>query len=105
MTNSAEEPTVLPGAHDADRFEQQLPVSPDEAGEADEDAGTETGPALPEGSEADRMEQRLPETPRAGGGMPRSGQPVEEGSEADRIEQATGIFGADDDDYPHGAAD
>jgi hypothetical protein len=72
MTNSAEEPTVLPEAHDADRFEQQLPVLPDEA---DEDAGTEPGPALAEGSEADR------------------------------IEQATGIFGADDDDYPHGSAD
>lgn len=102
MTNPAEEPTVLPGARDADRLEQQLPVSPDEA---DEDTGTETGQAMAEGSEADRMEQRLPETPRAGRGIPRSGQPVEEGSEADRIEQATGIFGADDDDYPHGSAD
>jgi len=102
MTNPAEEPTVLPEAHDADRFEQQLPVSPDEA---DGDTGTEAAAALPEGSEADRLEQSLPETPGAAGGRPASGSPVEEGSEADRIEQATGIFGTDDDDYPHGAAD
>jgi hypothetical protein len=102
MANPTEEPTGLPEAHDADRFEQQLPVSPDEA---DEDAGTEAVPALEEGSEADRLEQRLPETPRTGGGRPASGSPLEEGSEADRIEQATGIFGTDDDDYPHGAAD
>src|SRR6476661_8439287 len=82
MTNPAEEPTVLPDVQDADRFEQQLPVSPDEDGMLDAET-----PGPLEGSEADRMEQRLPETPPAGRGIPPSGQP-EEGSEADRIEQA-----------------
>ncbi|NKX54338.1 hypothetical protein [Arthrobacter mobilis] len=101
MVSPADEP--LQEAYEADRLEQQLPVSPDEV---DEDVETEgTAPVLPGGSEADRLEQQLPERSVAGRGVPQSGRAVEEGSEADRLEQAIGIPGIDEDDYPRDTED
>ncbi|NKX52871.1 hypothetical protein HER39_20300, partial [Arthrobacter deserti] len=100
----ADEPTALP---DADRFEQQLPASPDEADEVPgaETAAPEGSPVLLGGSEGDRLGQRLPGSSPGGRVLPPSGQAMPEGSEADRIEQALGVPGVDEDDYPHGAAD
>ncbi|MFD1214421.1 hypothetical protein ACFQ36_20530 [Arthrobacter sp. GCM10027362] len=103
MTNPADEPTALPEARDADRFEQQMPVAPDEIDEGAEAdlAASEGSSALPGGSEADRMEQIIPDRGPVGLSLQQPGQSAAEGSEADRLEQATGIPGLDEDDYPH----